>query len=198
MAESMIGIPNAHLEVNSRNGLELLRKMPSGTETGGLLVHKKAVNPMALSGRLAVDRGIGPESGDACRMSDRKKSAATIIVVDPDVLVRAAISEYLRHCGYHVIEARSGEEAMQLIAARKSADIVFTEVKLPGMSGFELAKTLRAQHAGISILLTSGVEGAAETAGDLCDDGPLPKPYSHEEVVRRIRMLRERKRSSGG
>jgi DNA-binding response OmpR family regulator len=128
-------------------------------------------------------------------MSDRKKFEATVIVVEPEVLVRAAISEYLRHCGYHVIEARSGEEAMQLIAAGKTADIVFTEVKLPGMSGFELARTLRAEHPGISIILTSGAEGATERAGDLCDEGPIGKPYNHEEVVRRIRMLRESKRS---
>jgi DNA-binding response OmpR family regulator len=63
------------------------------------------------------------------------------------------------------------------------------------MSGFELAKTLRTRHPGISIVLTSGAEGAAEKAGDLCGEGPIVKPYSHEEVVRRIKTLRESKRS---
>jgi hypothetical protein len=46
------------------------------------------------------------------------------------------------------------------------------------------------------VILTSGVARAADKAGDLCDDGPLEKPYHPQEVVRRINLLRERRRTS--
>ena len=118
-------------------------------------------------------------------------SGTTVVVVEPDILIRMAVAEYLRHCGYTVIEARSAEEVFRLLDVGRKVDIVFAEVALPEMSGFDLAKRLRAQDPSIGIILTCGAEGAAEKAGDLCDGGPIPKPYPHEDVVRRIRRLRE-------
>jgi DNA-binding response OmpR family regulator len=121
-----------------------------------------------------------------------------VVVVEPDVLVRMAISDYLRQCGYTVVECRSAEEVLRVLDAGRPVDIVFSEVALPEMSGFELAKCLRARDSSIGVILTYGAEGAAEKAGDLCDGGPIAKPYQHEEVVRRIRRLREgRERPNG-
>jgi hypothetical protein len=52
------------------------------------------------------------------------------------------------------------------------------------------------QAPSIDVILTSGVAKAAEKAGDLCDEGPLEKPYHPQEVVRRINILRERRRTA--
>jgi hypothetical protein len=46
------------------------------------------------------------------------------------------------------------------------------------------------------VILTSGVAKAADKAGDLCDEGPLAKPYHPQDVVRRINLLREGRRTS--
>jgi two-component SAPR family response regulator len=72
-------------------------------------------------------------------------------------------------------------------------DVVFAEVSLPEMSGFELAKAIRSRHPAIGVILTSGPAAAAQKSEDLCDGGPLPKPYRHDEVLRRIRLLKESK-----
>jgi len=64
------------------------------------------------------------------------------------------------------------------------------------MDGFGLARWVRENHPDIDVILTSGIARAAEKAGDLCDEGPLEKPYHPQEVVRRINILLERRRAT--
>jgi DNA-binding NtrC family response regulator len=128
---------------------------------------------------------------------EQSKPAATIVVVDPDVLVRNSISEYLRECGYRVIEALSAEEVWRVLASEARVDVVFAEVRLPGeMQGFALSKTLRQTHPEVDVILTSGISDAAEKARDLCDEGPIEKPYQPKDIVARIHRLLEHRRNS--
>lgn len=119
------------------------------------------------------------------------------MVVEPDVLARMVIADYLRRCGYKVIEGVAAEDVFAVLRAGGTIDVVLTEMKLPGeMDGFSLARQLRQTHPGIDVLLTVGIVNAADKAGDLCEDGPLEKPFHPQEVVRRINLLRERRRTS--
>lgn len=113
------------------------------------------------------------------------------MVVEPDVLVRLAVADYLRDCGYTVIEARAAAEVLAVLDSGRPVHVVFAEVDLPEMNGFALARLLRARDPAIGVILTSGAEAAAEKAGDLCEEGPLPKPYAHADVLRRIRQMRD-------
>ena len=120
----------------------------------------------------------------------------TILIIEPDILVRMVIAEYLRDCGYKVIEATAGEDVFTLLQADTRIDIVFAEVRLPGrIDGFTLAKQIRESHPAVDVILTTGVPQAADKAGDLCEETPLKKPYHPSEVVRRINILRERQRT---
>jgi DNA-binding response OmpR family regulator len=84
-----------------------------------------------------------------------------------------------------------------IAAAGRKIDIVLLEVQLAGsIDGFGLARQIREDHPDMDVILASGVRKAADKAGDLCDDGPLEKPYRSQEVVRRINLLRERRRTS--
>lgn len=119
------------------------------------------------------------------------------MVVEPDVVARAVIAGYLRECGYRVLEGVTAEDVLAVLEAGESVDIIFSEVKLSGeLDGFGLAKRIRETRPEIDVLLTSGVAKAAEKAGDLCDEGPLEKPYHPQEVLRRIQSLRERRRTT--
>jgi CheY-like chemotaxis protein len=132
---------------------------------------------------------VKPSSGDA--------TSATILVVEPDILVRMVIADYLRDCGYKVVEGVSADDALAVLEAGRKIDVIMAEVRLAGsLDGFGLARQIREDHPEIDVILTSGVTRAAEKAGDLCDDGPLEKPYHPQEVVRRINLLRERRRTS--
>ena len=121
----------------------------------------------------------------------------TILVLEPDVLVRTTISEFLRECGYYVIEGVCAHDAWAVIQSGRRLDVVFSEVQLSdSVSGFSLASELRQTHPGIDVILNSGIESAAEKSSELCEQGPMLKPYHPQEVATRIHLLLERRRMS--
>jgi len=130
-------------------------------------------------------------SGEACPTVKETARPQVVLTVEDDVLIRMAIAEYLRDCGYTVIEAASGEEAKAVFEAKVKVDVVFSDVQMPGPTdGFALAQWVRAHHPGVGVILTSGVARAADAAEDLCGEGPLmPKPYELTDVEGRIRRL---------
>src|SRR5690242_18178414 len=101
------------------------------------------------------------------------ESTKTIVVVDAKILARMAIAEYLRDCGYKVIEAASGVELRAVLSAGHAIDVLLIDMHLQdGEDGFALAKAIRAEHPDILIIRTVSAARLAEKAGELCDDGP--------------------------
>jgi DNA-binding response OmpR family regulator len=116
----------------------------------------------------------------------------SILVVEDEVLIRLAIAEYLRECGYKVHEATHAAEAVAVLESPEvSVDVVFSDVVMPGeMDGFGLARWVRANRPGVEVILTSTVDRSAEVAGMLCEAGPLmKKPYEPQSVAERIKQL---------
>ncbi len=71
-------------------------------------------------------------------------------MVEAEVLVRLSISQYLRDCGYRVIEAASTDEAILVLQDGVRVDIVLTDVQMPGaMDGFGLSQWVRSNRPGI-------------------------------------------------
>ena len=134
--------------------------------------------------------------------------------MEPDILVRMSIAEYLRDCGYKVIEGVTADDVFGRAGVRTKDRRYFCRDSAErdtrrarsasrplggrprSMDGFGLAQWVRENHPGIDVILTSGMARTAEKAGDLCDDGPLEKPYHPQEVVRRINLLLERRRTA--
>lgn len=116
----------------------------------------------------------------------------TVLVVEDDVLIRLVIGEHLRDCGYRVIEAESGDEAMEMLARTDlPIDLVFSDVQMPGeVDGFDLARWVRRERPMMRVILTSGVAKLCDAAEYLETDGPLmEKPYGAADVERRIRKI---------
>jgi len=122
-----------------------------------------------------------------------------VLVVEDEVLVRYAICDYLRECGYKVIEAADGDEALKVLNdAKVSVDVILSGVQTPGtMDGFALARWVRANRPDIGVILAGTLSRAADAAAELCEEGPrLAKPYEPQAVVDRIkRLISERKRT---
>ena len=125
--------------------------------------------------------------------SDRESTAApTILVVDDEVLIRMVVGDYLRDCGYRVIEAGDGDEALAVLSAPDvTVDVLFSDVQMPGaVDGFGLARWVRRERPGVPVVLTSGVARARDAAEALCADNVLvEKPYDAVDVERRLRRL---------
>jgi CheY-like chemotaxis protein len=116
----------------------------------------------------------------------------TVLVIDDEVLVRMPIAQYLRDCGYRVLEAANADEAMIVLAKSDiQVDVVLCDVEMPGaMNGFGFAKWARTLRPGLSVMLVGTAERAANAAAELCEDGPLlMKPYDQRIVLDRIKRL---------
>jgi DNA-binding response OmpR family regulator len=115
---------------------------------------------------------------------------ATILIQEADILVRNPLAEYLRACGYRVIEVSNADQARQVFdAGSPTVDVLFASVN--GDNGvFALASWVRSNRRGVEVILAGAIRTAVEKAGDLCEQGPnLAKPYDHQLVHDRIRRL---------
>ena len=116
----------------------------------------------------------------------------TILVVDDEVIIRTAISEYLRDCGYKVIEAASVDEAVLVLKqAEITVHIVLSDVEMPGArDGFALAQWVREHRPTLQVILAGSAARATKAAGELCNSGPmLAKPYDPQIVLDQIKRL---------
>jgi DNA-binding NtrC family response regulator len=125
-----------------------------------------------------------------------------ILVVDTDILIRHPLAEYLRECGYRVVQAANLDEARKLLAQRRrrlAIDVVLTDANAPGSeNAFVFAAWVRANRPGVEVILAGSVDAAVEKAGELCEEEPLSKPYDHQLVLDRIRRsLAARDRGRG-
>jgi CheY-like chemotaxis protein len=109
-------------------------------------------------------------------------SPATILVVDDDADVREVIAETLEGFGYSVIVAASGEEALPMLAERAEIGILITDVRMPGMSGFELAARAKRVTAGLKVIITSGYFLPQPIAERF-----LKKPFRMHELASAVR-----------
>ena len=118
-------------------------------------------------------------------------ASQVVLVVEDEILIRMVIAEYLRSCGYRVIEAASADEALIILQHKElEVDVVFSDIEMPGsMDGFQLSKWLRANRPNVDVLLAGTVARAADAAADLCDSGPVPKPYEPRIPAERVRQL---------
>lgn len=122
----------------------------------------------------------------------------TLLLVEPDVLARLVLAEYLRGCGYVVHEAGTADEALKALQGEWPVEIVLAEINdIGSMSGFELAHAIRDAHPLIDVILTSSLTGAAEKCHELCEHRVIKKPYTPQEIVTQINILRQRRRSRG-
>src|SRR3546814_931318 len=82
---------------------------------------------------------------------------ATVLVVEDEVLIRLMVSDELRDAGFRVVEAANADDAMAYLQAGEPADLVFSDVRMPGsMDGIALAEKLRSDFPHVRIVLTSG------------------------------------------
>ena len=124
-------------------------------------------------------------------MTDKPNLPETILLVEDEVLVRVPIAQYLRDCGYRVIEAVNAEEAMTVLLHEETVvDIVFSDIEMPGaVDGFGLAKWIREHRPGLDVLLAGTINRTVENAKQLCAEGAVPKPYDAEIVHNHIKRL---------
>ena len=120
-----------------------------------------------------------------------------VLVLEDEANIRGFIVINLRRAGYEVIEAESGEEALEKLKAQKDIRVALLDVMLPGIDGFEVCRRLRANDAGIGIImLTARSQEMDKVTGLMTGaDDYVTKPFSPAELTARVDALMRR---SGG
>lgn len=123
-------------------------------------------------------------------------SNETILVVDDDPEIVKNLRQYLEQAGYHVLTARQGKAALELLRY-ELLDLVVLDLMLPDVDGWEIARMVRADTKLADmpiIMLTARVDDTDKIIGlEIGADDYITKPFNAREVVARVRaMLRRR------
>ena len=143
--------------------------------------------------RLYLPRAEG--AADAQDLSPTRerpyRGDETVLVVEDDHGVRDFAASVLRELGYRVLEASSGEAALEVLGDQPGIDLLFTDVVMPGrLNGADLARTARQDRPGLRVLFTSGY-----TTRLVERESPeekiefLRKPYRSIDLAERVRAV---------
>jgi PAS domain S-box-containing protein len=137
------------------------------------------------------------EHGQAAPLPAGRSSSAplcgteTVLVAEDDPVVREVASEMLRLQGYRVLTAGCGREALEILTDRaEDADLVLTDLVMPGLSGRELSTRLRALPRVPRVVFTSGYSADHLERFELApDDHFVQKPFTMESLVSKVREV---------
>jgi len=113
----------------------------------------------------------------------------TILVVDDEVALRELTEEILTSHGYRVLCADSGEQALNMLE-NESVDLLFSDVIMPAMDGYQLAELVQQKYPLLKIQMTSGFSDERyESKNEALRQRLLHKPFTAESLLQRIRLL---------
>ena len=120
-----------------------------------------------------------------------------VLVLEDEFSIRSFIVINLRRAGYEVVEAETGEEALEKLESHRDTRVALLDVMLPGIDGFEVCRRIRVTnpHIGI-IMLTARAQEMDKVTGLMTGaDDYVTKPFSIAELTARVDALMRR---SGG
>lgn len=123
-----------------------------------------------------------------------QKSAAgikvNILVVDDENVIRALFKDTLENLGHRVITAKTGNEGLELVK-QNDFDLVFLDLKLPGIDGAELFKQIKAIKPSLRVIIITGYPESEIMARALAH-GPfvvMNKPFSESDIISTVNVF---------
>ena len=111
------------------------------------------------------------------------KEKITILVVDDEAMMRNLLQKILTRDGYQVLQAEDGKVALEILQ-QQDISIVVSDLKMPGMNGFDLLKTIREDYPKVAVILMTAY-GDTYTVKDallLGADEYITKPFKSFEI----------------
>ena len=115
-------------------------------------------------------------------------ASPVVLLIESDDDIRNALAEYLRECGYRVIEAQDAKQARAALKmSEPKVHVALVDAATTG-SGYALRNWIISRHPDVEVILAGTTENAVRGAGEVCKHGPaIKKPYDHSRVLERIR-----------
>jgi len=115
----------------------------------------------------------------------RPIGGARVVLVDPNERARRVITQMLQGAGYRVLAAGDGEEGLALLRD-PGADVLVTDLALPGLPGWRLVQRARAERQDLPVLVFASAQAPERVAADV---RTLVKPFSNDRLLRTIAQL---------
>ena len=117
-----------------------------------------------------------------------------VMILEDEVSIRSFVVINLKRAGYEVVEAGTGEEALELLKANPDVGVAILDIMLPGIDGFEVCRSIRATDKKIGIImLTARSQEMGKITGLMTGaDDYMTKPFSPAELTARIDALYRR------
>lgn len=124
----------------------------------------------------------------------RGRTMIKILILEDEDSIRGFVRVNLKRNGFHVIEACTGEEALEKVEQESDISIAILDVMLPGIDGFEVCGILRKKYPsmGIIMLTAKGLETDKVSGLVLGADDYVVKPFSPNELIARVNALLRR------
>jgi CheY-like chemotaxis protein/nitrogen-specific signal transduction histidine kinase len=126
----------------------------------------------------------------AAELLERTTSDSTVLIVDDDASVRRLLRQNFEDCGYSVLEAGNGSEAVTTVDGHR-VKLVVTDLFMPETDGLETIKELREKCPAVKILAISGAfhGGFLRLATTMGADAVIKKPFTQEELTETVEQL---------
>ncbi len=124
-------------------------------------------------------------------MDDRDAPRPLVLVVDDEPLVHVIASRVLERCGFDLLNAADGVEAIEILAlAQRAPALVISDLRMPRMNGAELGQWLSNRYPAVPVLYVSGFmdELPPPSAGPAAQSY-LAKPFTPEMLLAQVRSL---------
>jgi CheY-like chemotaxis protein len=135
-------------------------------------------------GEAVAQPAAAASETEAAEVSGRDR---TILLVEDDAGVRAVTAAMLKELQFTVIEADNGSHALDIVDRQPDIDLLFTDIVMPGMNGFELGRRARERRPQLPVLYATGY-AASYTAPEKGAD-VLAKPYREADLLTKLRVL---------
>jgi CheY-like chemotaxis protein len=158
---------------------------------GGVTIYSEVGHGSTINVYIPAAEGqaAGP-SGEEQTANVPVSLGELILLVEDNDEVREVTKQRLVQLGYEVLEAASGQAAVDILEAGHNADLVFSDVVMPGgMSGFDVVRWVRSNVPAIKVLLSSGFadEVVRDQDRPLADIKILRKPYNRSTLAHALR-----------
>jgi CheY-like chemotaxis protein len=139
--------------------------------------------------QVAQQGGRG-KSGQETPLQSHPALNETILIVDDDALIRDLMARFLELRGYHVRSAKSGTEALSMVADAKP-DVIVLDLVMPGMDGTEMLRSLRKREytGGIILLTGNHNDELLKKAWTMNPQEALGKPVDLERLLTAVQLV---------
>ena len=153
--------------------------------------HLRQIEGAARNGARSVERLMhaAHARGSARSVADEPRKMG-ILVIDDEPPVRRLLGEILRSAGHEVFETSSPRQGLEMLE-RESIDLLLTDLGMPGMSGWDVARCARERYPELQIGVISGW-GEHATTRELADQGVdflWAKPFEVKEILAALKEL---------